>query len=549
MTFELDRRNLFSLGALFAGSGLLAACAGASGSPSQGTSDVNAQPKAGGEIFYLNAFENAGWAQSQVGSWHALQVWGLFAEYLFYANSKTEIAPHLATGYTHNADFTKFNIGIRKGVTFSNGEKLDAQTVALNLNLVGLGDSSRAIPRVANIPKVYKQATAVSDYEVEVALTDPFPAFIQQLAGSSNAAILAPATIKLPLAEQSDLKNTFATGPWVVESWKAGKEVVLKRRDDYNWPRPDAKHTGPAYLEKITIQQVSQNLLRVGALESGQAQVVHYTQPSAESRLQGEGFKIINAFASGSVWGLHIRVNARNTQDVRVREALNRAIDRQEIINTLYNSGWKVAQGPVNSQTPWAVDLTEHFKYDPARANRLLNEAGWTGRDKDGYRTKDGETLEFIEYPSVFITTSRDDLTLIAQQWKKVGVKLTLKNVDYDNYNTITAVTIKPPVPLYEIHWGADYPTFLWRWWHSGQQNQFGAPDKELDTLLEQVIAAKTDAEVYSLAKKVQQFVIENHYFIPVHEFPQNFSAAGNLKGISTDGYPRIRLYDAWLDA
>ncbi|MDF0586062.1 ABC transporter substrate-binding protein [Tsukamurella sp. 8F] len=548
MTHDFTRRAFIGLGAAAVGSGVLAACAGG-GSPRPRASGTSG-PRTGGEIVYLNAMVNPGYQQQQIGSWHALQYWALFVEYLFYVNEKSELLPHLATGFTANSDFTKFSIGIRTGVTFSNGEVLNADAVAKNLDLFGLGDTKRAIPRVANLPQSYQRAVAVDEYEVEVSLRDPFPAFIRHLAGSSTTAILAPATIALPLAEQSDLSNTHATGPWTVQSWTPSKEVILQRRDDYAWPRLDAKHSGPAYLDKITIQQLTEDELRVGALESGQAQIIHYPQPSAEVGLAKKGFHVIDAFGPGSVWGLHIRITAPHVDDLRVRQALTRAVDRQQIVDTLYPPNWKVAQGPLNRATPWGIDLYEKFSYDPDLANRLLDEAGWTGRDEDGYRTRDGQTLELLEYPSVFITTSKSDLTLIAQQWQKVGIKLTLKNVDYDNYNTVTAPNLEPPPPLYEIHWGAAYPTFLWRWWDTGQQDQFDAPPGgRMDQLLTQITAAQTDQEAYALAARLQEFVIDNAYFIPVHEFPQNFAAAGNLQGITYDGYPRIQLYDAWLDA
>ncbi len=547
MRHDVGRRQFLRLGALLAGAAVVAACTrdGDSGSPAPAGSG-NSEPKPGGEITYLNAHLNQGYAQQQVSSWHVLQVWAQFVEYLFYYDDEGALLPHLASGFTHNADFTEFIITVREGITFSNGEKLDAAAVALNLNLQGLGDDSRGITRVANLPETFDKATAISATEVQVRLTAPFPALIPVLAGTSTTGILAPVTLKLSLEEQSDLKNTYATGPFVVDSWKPNKEIVLVRRDDYAWPRPDSAHQGPAYLDKITIQQLSEASLRVGALDSGQVDLIHYPQPSEETGLVERGATLLNSFVPGSVWGLHLRLGAEHLDDIRVRKALTHAINRQEIVDTLYSSEWKVATGPLNSSTPWGLDLSDRFAYNPDLANRLLDEAGWTGRDKDGYRTKGGRQLYFFEYPSVFITTSRDDLALIAQQWKKVGVRLELKGVDFSNYNTVAQ---QDSVPLYEIHWAAPHPVYLWRWWHSSQQNQFKKPSAEFDRILEDVATAPTDAEAFAASKKAQEYVIDHAYFIPVHEFPQNFAASAKLKGIGADGYGRIRLYDTWLDS
>lgn len=543
MSPELNRRRLLGLSAALAGAGLLAACSPRTGPVAgQGSST----PRAGGEIVYLNAHLNPAYAQQHINSWHTLQVWSQFVEYLFYYDAAGKLQPHLAQGYTHNDDFTEFTISVRPGVTFSNGEKLDGDAVAQNLNLLGLGDEKRGILRVANLPTSYGRAVATGEHEVKVSLKEPFPGFVPILAGSSTTGILAPATLKLSLEQQGDLKNTWATGPFVVDSWVPNKEIVLSRRDDYNWARPDAPHQGPAYLERITIQELEEDALRVGALDSGQVQVIHYTQPTEEQRLGDNGFTVLDSFIPGSVWGLHLRLTAPHLDDIRVRKALTHAIDRQEIVDTLYNPAWKVATGPLNAGTPGAVDLSDRFAYDQDLSNRLLDEAGWTERDGDGYRTKNGQQLSFVEYPSVFITTSKSDLQLIAQQWKRVGAKLELKNVDFVNYNTVTA---DPAVSLYEIHWAAPYPNFLWRWWHSSQQNQFKAPGPELDAILASIAAARTDDDAYAASAKAQEYVIDNAYFIPVHEFPQNFAATANLRGVAADGYGRIRLYDTWLDA
>jgi peptide/nickel transport system substrate-binding protein len=542
---EVGRRQFLGFGAVLAGAGILVACSPRGGDSNSTAGSGNSTPRPGGEIFYLNAHLNPAYAQQQINSWHALQVWAQFVEYLFYFDAADKLRPHLATGYTNNDDFTKTTITLRPGVTFSNGEKLDAHAVALNLDLQGLGDEKRGLLRVANIPASYGHAEAVGDDTVVVHFKEPCPSFIPILAGTSTTGILAPATLGLSLEDQGDLKNTYATGPFVVDSWVPNKEIVLTRRADYDWPRPDAPHQGPAYLDKITVQQLQEDSLRVGALDSGQVQVIHYTQPTEEQRLQDSGFTVLDSFIPGSVWGLHIRLTAPHLDDIRVRQALTHAVNRQEIVDTLYSPAWKVAKSPLNINTPGAVDLSAKFAYDPDLANRLLDEAGWTDRDGDGYRIRDGEQLSVIEYPSVFITTSKSDLQLIAQQWKRVGIKLDLKNVDFTNYNTVTA---DPDVSLYEIHWAAPHPSFLWRWWHSSQQNQFKAPSKELDQILESIVAARTDADALAASAKAQQYVIDNAYFIPVHEFPQNFAAAGNLKGISADGYGRIRLYDTWLD-
>jgi peptide/nickel transport system substrate-binding protein len=535
-------RRIRALTAMVLVAVLMTACSG--GRPAI-TAHGGSVPKSGGEIIYLNEKLLDGYQQQLTGSWHVGQVWNQVVERLFYYDEQGRFRPQLATGYTSNADHTKFTIGIRRGVTFSNGEKLDAAAVAANLNLLAKGDKNRGIIRSAYFPQTYEQAVPVGEYDVEVSLKQPFGDFIQKLGAWTTVGMLAPATVNASLEDQSDLSKVYGTGPFVVESWVPNKEVVLKRRDDYAWPRDDAKHSGPAYLQRIIVQQVTEPSLRVGALEAGQADIIHYVQPTEEDHIAQDGYDLVAPSFYGSVWGLQLRLTAPHLDDIRVRQALTHGIDRREILDTNYPSGkWTEAQSIFNSVVPGTLDLRGHFAYDPELSNRLLDEAGWTGRDSDGYRTKNGEQLSVIIYPSVFITTSKADLQLVAQQWRKIGVRLDIEAIDFTNYNSVTAL---PNVSLYENHWLAGSQSEAWRWWHSSQGNQFKANDPKLDALLTDLVQATTDADRITASQRVQEYVIDNAYYIPIHEFRQTWGAQPSLKGFQVDGLGLINFYDAWL--
>ena len=135
-------------------------------------------------------------------------------------------------------------------------------------------------------------------------------------------------------------------------------------------------------------------------------------------------------------------------------------------------------------------------------------------------------------------------MQLVAQQWKRIGVELDIKGVDVTNYNTVTAA---PDVPLYENHWLAGSQSEAWRWWHSSQSNQFKAAGPELDRLLTDLVQAKSDDARIAASKQVQEYVIDNAYYIPIHEFRQTWGADPKLRGLQVDGLGLISFYDAWL--
>ncbi|AKS33105.1 ABC transporter substrate-binding protein [Mycolicibacterium goodii] len=540
----VTRRRFLSGVATLSASGALAACAVPAHRASVG---ADTAPKAGGEILYLNEKLIDGYQQQLTGSWHVGQVWNQVVERLFYYDARGRFRPQLATGYTANADHTKFTIAIRQGVTFSNGERLDAAAVAANLNLLAKGDKNRGITRSAYFPQTYDKAVPVGDYDVEVTLDEPFGDFAQKLGAWTTVGILAPATVNGSLQDQSDLGKVYGTGPFVVESWVPNKEVVLKRRDDYAWPRDDTSHRGPAYLDRVVVQQVAEPSLRVGALEAGQADIIHYVQPTEEGFIAEDGFNLIAPSFFGSVWGLQLRLSAPYLDDIRVRRALTHGVDRKEILDTNYPSGrWSEAISIFNSVVPGTLDLRDRFAYDPQLSNRLLDDAGWSGRDAEGYRTRNGERLSVLIYPSVFTTTSKAGLQLIEQQWRRLGVRLDIKAVDFTNYNAVTA---QPKVSLFENHWLAGSSSEAWRWWHSSQGNQFKVNDPALDAVLTDLVQATTDEDRIAASKRVQEYVIDNAYYIPIHEFRQTWGAQRRLEGIQVDGLGLINFYDAWLSS
>ena len=152
---------------------------------------------------------------------------------------------------------------------------------------------------------------------------------------------------------------------------------------------------------------------------------------------------------------LEVRFKADFVDDIRVRRALLRGIDRQEIVSKLYTDNWKAAQSVLSPGTIGFKDESAKFAYDPAVSNRLLDEAGWTGRNPQGIRTKDGKALAFNIYVDVYDNTSRPLYQLIQWQLSKIGVQLTIKETDYSSYPTVSS---DPSVALRRNGWPSEDP-------------------------------------------------------------------------------------------
>lgn len=501
-------------------------------------------PATGGEIVQVLAALGNSWQQQEVYTWYQSQVWVNLTETLVFVSSDGEVEPWLASGWEISEDGLQYTFDIREGVTFSDGNELTPQVVADNLNLLGKGDESRGLARVAGFPSGYESAAVTQDGRVLVTLSHPDSGFLPTL-GYQSAGILSPDTISLSKEEQSDLGNVSGTGPFVVESVVPDKEVVLVRRDGYAWPRDGALHDGEAYLDRIVFRIVPEEGVRLGALESGQADVLFGIQPTEEEGLTEAGFTVVTGSYLGGTHGLEVRQTAPFVDDVRVRQAIQHGIDREAIIDTIYSSNWTPARSVLQSSVPGWVDLSELIEYDPDASNTLLDEAGWTARDDAGYRTKDGQRLQLLAYPSLIIPTSANSLQIISQQLKEIGVELRIEQADSSTYTTLTQ---SDEVPLVESRYTLLDASYLRSWYHSAASDRLRAEDQELDGLLDELAASSSDAEKFETAERVQRYLLEQAYFIPLEEAVSVFVTAGSVQDLQLTGTGRPIYYDVWFD-
>jgi peptide/nickel transport system substrate-binding protein len=179
----------------------------------------------------------------------------------------------------------------------------------------------------------------------------------------------------------------------VVESVNGTTGLTLKRRDDYNWAPEGSGHTGPAYLEKIEFKVVPEAGTRVGALQSGEAQIARNIAPYDEETVTAGGGVIDAIPVQGETNDLTIQLDAKApTQDLPVRLALQAATDRQEINATVLSPSYPIPTSALTQGTPLRGDSSSYLVYDLDKAKSLLEQAGWV-EGPDGIRVKDGQRL------------------------------------------------------------------------------------------------------------------------------------------------------------
>ncbi|WP_319447869.1 MULTISPECIES: ABC transporter substrate-binding protein [unclassified Mycobacterium] len=534
------RRVVAALAAVVVVTGTLVSCSDRT---------VTAQPEnghRGGDLVYLDAEAPAS-LQIQVSYWQNSLLKDQLLDRLIYQDPKTfEFVPWIAEKWTVDDSKTAYEFTIRDGVTYSNGQRLDAESVRRNLEWEANGDKPKGITRNVYFPKVESVTADEARRTVRVKLAKPYAPFLAVLSLNTSG-LVADATIDATKEQQSVVTNLIGSGPFYAASEVPDKKIVLAKRRGYGWAPATAPHQGEAYLDTITVIPVTEDSVRVGALRAGQADAIRYTQPPDERLLQREGFEVLGLRTPGLSNTLDIRQTAPFMRDINVRKAIGFGIDRDEILSTLYSDNWKPAQNIVTRGFPGYTDRSDAVRFDPAEAVRLLEASGWTQRDGDGFRVKDGHLLSVKIYVDVYDHTSKPMYELIQRQLRRIGIDLVIRQTDFANY---PSASVEDSVGLRRNGWPTADPVRLWQNYGSkfGDMYALHGADPEIDRLLDAQISATDPTERLRILAQYNDYVIDNAYTVPLLEDTQIFAVAPRVKGFANAANSVPWFYDASID-
>jgi len=533
------RSTVHTTAVALAVTGLLTACSG--GTPS--AADEAGEPIYGGTLIYLEHQAPSCLYLPAAGFYPNGGVLNQLTDKLTWQNPETlEIEPWIATSWEINADATEYTFHLRKGVTFSDGTPLDAETVAANFDVYGLGNKELRLP-VAEFVNNYARSEVIDEDTVKFYFTKPSPGFLQ---GTSviGAGLVSKKTISLPYEEQCQLENIIGSGPFVVAKHIVDKEIELVARPDYNWAPPSFKHQGRAYLDRIRIIVTPEDSVRVGALLSGQADFVRYVQAYDEATVTAAGYRVYAEPTRGVNNGLYLRPANSILRDIRVRKALQAGTNAREVVETLFTDNYPVATSVLSHLAEGYVDLSAQLAYDPDKANALLDEAGWV-RGADGIREKDGRKLELSVFVSGPQPLSKQTLELVAQQWTKIGVRLNVRPADSGTQAAALKDAEKSPI-VHSMVGRADQDVIKSHF-HTENRDVLLSNDPYLDQLLEEQSALADEKARNAKVAEIQRYVVEQGYAIPLFEEPQVYGAAPYVHGVSFEAVARPSFYNVWL--
>jgi peptide/nickel transport system substrate-binding protein len=439
---------------------------------------------------------------------------------LLYREPKTgDYVGNLATGWTW-IDDTTLELTLRQGVTFHNGEPFDADDVVFTLNYVV--DPKNGTKSQANTNWI-KSAEKVDAFKVRIHTNGPFPAALEYLAGPI---IIQPNEYYAKVGQQGVALKPIGTGPYRMESVEPGKHFVLKRNDAYF-----AAAKPKAAIGTVDIRTVPDANTQMAELFNGDIDLVWGVPADQADKMAKMGkFQVINAptmrvgYLSLDAAG---RSGAENPMtDLKVRQAVNLAINRQGIVDALMKGTSAVinsACSPVQFGCEQAVTT---YAYDPEKAKALLAEAGYP----------QGFAMDFYAY--------RDRPLAEAMIGMLAEVGITAK-LNYMQYSALREKRIKEGTPISFMTWGsnsiADVSAITSAFFRMGGEDD--ARDPDVAALLEKGDSSVALDERKTAYTKALTTIADKAYWVPLWIYSSNYVMGADVSFTPTPD-ELIRFYD-----
>lgn len=500
---------------------------------------------AGGDITIGIRFEDFGTLDPHVTNLtQTAYVFGHIFEKLIYLDEEGNLLPWLATDWQPSEDYSEWLITLREGVTFHDGTPFNAEAVQFNFDrMVAPETSSRtAGPLLGS----YAGSEVVDDLNLRVFFDEPFALFSFALT-SPWVAMVSPTAVET-YGQDFD-RHLVGTGPFMFVSQTPQVEVVLERNPDYAWG-PAGFQEGAAYLERITFRLVLEEASRLATLETGETQIIDEIPATRVASIQDAGiFQVRGASRLGIARNMFLHTGLFPTDDVRVRQALNYGTDREGLNAAVFRGVYPIAYQVLTPGVRfYDASLEGRYLFDPERAVALLEEAGWTEFNSDGYRVQNGQELR-INHATFSGYVAEAPSEIIQAQLRDIGVRMDITVIGSGFIDVVSAAD-SPYNSALLATYSPDPGLILHRVFHSSNLGSsswaFFATD-ELDALLQAGLETADADERLAIYTEVQAILQENAVVIPLYANVNVFGLNQSVQGFRFNAYGHPELLGVWL--
>lgn len=425
-----------------------------------------------------------------------------------------EIEPALAESYTASEDGMSYTFKLRSGVKFHDGSELNAEAVKFNFDRIR--SEGGEFP-MAFLFSSIAEVIVDDPMTVTFKLSEPFAPLLANFAGPS-ALIVSPAAVEKSGEEFG--RNPSGTGPFKFVTWESNRQVAIEANPDYWGTKPT--------LKGIVFRPITDANARVAELLAGGVDLL--TELPADSVKQlgtDPKFKVYDVTAP-SVWFLILNLKEEPLKDVRVRQALNYAINKDSLVNDVLQGTAAVADSPVPEAFNWAYNETlAPYPYDPEKAKALLAEAGYPDGFETNFLVTEGGSGMLD--PVAMGTAIQADLAA-------VGVKANIQTYEWNTFLDTVNPGLEGKAGLAEMAWMTSDPDTLpfltlrtEAWPAEGGYNSGYYSNPEVDKLLAEARSSADQAKRAELYKQISKLVYDDAPWVFVANAKANAVAGANI--------------------
>lgn len=406
---------------------LVASCSNGGTEEEQGKNEGNKNSKEGGTLIFGRGADAISLDPIAVTDGESIKSTLNVYETLFIYNNDLELEPQLATDYKVSEDGLTWTFPLKQGVKFHDGTDFNADAVVFNFErwmdqdnpyhngdfvyysfLYGgfKGDENHLIEYV-------KKA---DDYTVEIKLKEKTAPFLSYLA-IPMFGMASPTAIEKYGDEYA--KNPVGTGPFKFESWKENDKITLVKNEDYHVE-------GLPYLDSLIFSVIPDNSARMTALQSGAVDLIDGLNPDDMNIVEKNEELVGIKRPSFNIGYMAFNTEKKPFDNLKVRQAINMAIDKQGIIDAFYNGMGEVAKNPLPSSLWGYNDTIKDYEYNTEEAKKLLTEAGFP----DGFKT----TLFAMSNPRPYMPQPLKIAEAIQSDLGKIGIEVEVESYEWATY-------------------------------------------------------------------------------------------------------------------
>jgi len=368
------------------------------------------------------AFQNewAGLDPHVVSSYSSYQVLFNVLDGLTKYDDDLNLQPALAESWEQSEDGLTWTFKLREGVMFQNGREMTADDVKWSFDR--LIDPATGAGNAGNVGPADTVIEVIDDYTVSITHPEPVGILPQTLAFNPASGIVA----KESLEDDGTINIPIGTGPFKIAEVEGTTRLVLEKNEDY-WQE------GLPYLDQVVIEPIPDDTVRETALLGGEVDWVLAIAPQNFEALQENPDVVVDTAPQLSYDYIGMNLTREPFDDVRVRQAIALAIDRETLCEAGYFGLCEPVQGPVGTGSPWHFDY-QPYERDVEQAKQLLADAGYP----DGFEmellptTQYGETVRASQVLQQQLAEIGIEATINAPEWSEW---LELEgNFNYDAY-------------------------------------------------------------------------------------------------------------------